>query len=107
MARMIQHTQVSREDVIKSQYVPLFDKEESLISEDAYVEYCKEYVLKEDVGSIEEKTFLHKEKIFRWYIPTLDEDEIEGFLNDFEYTFEELYDDPLMVYRVVDYDKEN
>lgn len=107
MAKMIKHTEKSRAEVVMEQYVPLFDKDESLMAEDAYVEYCKEYVLKEDENATQEQVLLHKEKIFRWYIPTLEKEEIEGFLSDFEYTIEELYDDPLMVYRVVDYEKDD
>jgi hypothetical protein len=102
MSLEVKSTQKSRAEIIESQYSPLFENDTTLVKdEDYYIEYVKEYsVAQDDEVSSKTEALIHKEKIYKWYIPTVEIDELSAFLADFDYSVEDFYDDPLMVYRV-------
>lgn len=95
----------SRAEVILDMYIPLFDRLEEHKNKSSYVEYCKKYVLsqsdsEEDIKNKEEVLIV--EKIHRWYIPEIDKVQLKEFMNDMDFTIDELYDDPFYLFKIVD-----
>jgi len=103
MPKEVYSTEKSRAEVIFDKYELDYEKNNS----ETYTQYCKEYRLlnDDDADSVITKHFTNKEKIFRWYLPTVPKEQLLEYLKEFDYTVEELYDDPLMVYKVLDNDE--